>query len=80
MRKRLKKNMTGIIAFGILGLLLSIFIAVGETLSIDNLSFKLTLNVVRNFTNYVFSPLFLGIILLLLPEIWEINEKYDNKN
>lgn len=78
MRKQLKQSMTGIIMFFVLGVFLSIFIAVGETLSIDNLYLKLTLNVIRNLTSYVFVPLFLGIILLLLPEVWKINEKYDN--
>ncbi|MGM0217052.1 hypothetical protein [Enterococcus sp. AZ126] len=78
MRKQLKQSMTGIIMFFVLGIFLSIFIAVGETLSIDNLYLKLTLNVIRNLTSYVFVPLFLGIILLLLPEVWKINEKYDN--
>lgn len=78
MRKQLKNNTVGITAFFLTGIFLSIFIGIGETLPCENIYFKVTLNIIKNLTSYVFAPFFIGIILLLLPEIWKINEKFDS--
>lgn len=75
MRSKIKKNI-----YFIAGLLvIATFFAAGITLLEYMFPETLVTKLVVNLVTYVFTPLFIGFVVSLMPEVWKQYEKYDDK-